>query len=94
MVGYTNCDGVMVAQGLLQNPGMFAGYENTPKQAVKTFVKNSIGYGDSNLFIFHHHLMYMLESQMSASEKKHFNQLGSIPTIIDYLEECYDMDFS
>ncbi|KAJ3371996.1 tRNA-dihydrouridine(20a/20b) synthase [NAD(P)+]-like protein [Kappamyces sp. JEL0680] len=35
MVRHTGAKGVMVAQGLLENPALFAGYEHTPLECVK-----------------------------------------------------------
>ena len=89
----TGANGVMVAQGILANPALFSKvHQETPLEAVKKFVELSVGYG-SNHFIMHHHLMYMLESQMNRSQKKHFNSLYSIPAIIDYLSENYQIEF-
>ncbi|OZJ05204.1 hypothetical protein BZG36_02460 [Bifiguratus adelaidae] len=81
----TGVDGVMAARGLLQNPALFAGYEHTPWDAVEKYVRYALGYG-TNQFIFHHHLMYMLETQMSKAEQKTFNILTSTPAILDHLE--------
>ncbi|KAJ3279677.1 tRNA-dihydrouridine(20a/20b) synthase [NAD(P)+]-like protein [Borealophlyctis nickersoniae] len=91
-VEYTGVDGVMSARGLLENPALFSGYDSTPLECVKKYVKLGVGYGSSS-FIFHHHLMFMLESSMSRAEKKHFNCLTSIPAIVDYLENHYGLDF-
>lgn len=92
MVSLTNVDGVMAARGLLQNPAMFQGLQHTPLQCLREFIKLGVGTG-MNHFIFHHHLMYMTESIMSKQEKKSFNVLTSIPSVLDWLEEHYGMDF-
>lgn len=34
----TNCDGIMVANGLLENPALFAGYNSTPLDCVKNWL--------------------------------------------------------
>jgi tRNA-dihydrouridine synthase 4 len=34
----TKVDGVMAARGILQNPAMYSGYENTPLQCVQDWV--------------------------------------------------------
>ncbi|CAG8681822.1 20565_t:CDS:2 [Rhizophagus irregularis] len=86
----TGVNGVMSARGLLNNPALFAGYDFTPWDCIENFVRLSIAYG-TNHFIFHHHLMYMLEDVMSNAEKKSFNTLTSIPAIIDHLEEHYGL---
>ncbi|KAJ3260639.1 tRNA-dihydrouridine(20a/20b) synthase [NAD(P)+]-like protein [Boothiomyces macroporosus] len=88
MMEYTKADGVMVATGLLQNPALFSGYDYTPIECVEKFINYSVGYG-SNHFIFHHHLMFMLENVMSRAEKQNFNALYSIPGVIDYLKDHY-----
>ena len=69
---------------------MFAGYDKTPVECVVNYIHRAIGYG-TNHFIFHHHLMYMLDSVMTKMEKKHFNTLCSIPAILEYLQEHYNI---
>jgi hypothetical protein len=89
---YTKTDGVMVAQGLLNNPALFGGYKSTPFECVQKFVKESLEVG-TNHFVFHHHLMFMLSDSMSKAEKKNFNTIYTIPGILDFLEENYGMEF-
>lgn len=88
VVENTNVDGVMCARGLLENPAMFSGYVTTPVECLQKYVRNALELGTTH-FIFHHHLIYMLEKSMSKAEKKAFNVLSSIPAVLDYLEEHY-----
>ncbi|ORZ00254.1 hypothetical protein BCR43DRAFT_484903 [Syncephalastrum racemosum] len=89
----TGVNGVMSARGLLQNPALFAGYEQTPWECIEDYVRLALGYG-TNTFIFHHHLMFMFEDIMSKAEKKSFNTLSSIPAILDHLESRWGLDVS
>jgi tRNA-dihydrouridine synthase 4 len=91
-IATTKTNGVMVAQGLLENPALFDGYEHTPVDAIKSYVTKAITLG-TNHFIFHHHIMFMCDKIMSKQEKKNFNCLYSIPAILDYLEEHYGINF-
>jgi tRNA-dihydrouridine synthase 4 len=88
VVARTGTKGVMVAQGLLENPALFAGYSHTPLEAVKSYAQKAIEYG-TNHFVFHHHMMYMLDPSMSKQEKKQFHSLYSIPAVLDYLQDHY-----
>ncbi|XP_053109018.1 tRNA-dihydrouridine(20a/20b) synthase [NAD(P)+]-like isoform X3 [Hemicordylus capensis] len=84
----TGTDGVMVARGLLANPAMFAGYEETPLKCVQDWVDIALEHG-TPFTCFHHHLMYMLERVTSKQEKKVFNVLSSTSAVLDYLRENY-----
>ncbi|KAM4742704.1 tRNA-dihydrouridine(20a/20b) synthase [NAD(P)+]-like [Anableps anableps] len=84
----TGVDGVMAARGLLANPAMFAGYEDTPLQCVWDWVDISIEQG-TPFTCFHHHLIYMLERVSSQPERKVFNSLSSTSAVIDYLQNTY-----
>ncbi|KAE8295375.1 tRNA-dihydrouridine(20a/20b) synthase [NAD(P)+]-like [Larimichthys crocea] len=58
----TGVDGVMAARGLLANPAMFTGYEDTPLECIWDWVDISLEQG-TPFTCFHHHLIYMLERQ-------------------------------
>jgi len=82
----TGVNGVMSARGILQNPALFAGFPVTPKKVVTDWLDISLSYGLSFLKI-HQHLMFMLYSVHTPSEKQEFNNLKSIPAILDYLSK-------
>lgn len=84
----TGVDGVMVARGLLANPAMFAGYEDTPLKCIWDWVDISIEQG-TPFTCFHRHLIYMLERVSSQPERKVFNSLSSTSAVIDYLQNTY-----
>lgn len=84
----TGVDGVMAARGLLANPAMFAGYEDTPLECIWDWVDISIEHG-TPFTCFHHHLIYMLERVSSQPERKVFNSLSSTSAVIDYLQNTY-----
>ncbi|GJJ67862.1 tRNA-dihydrouridine synthase 4 [Entomortierella parvispora] len=93
IVAATGVDGTMSARGILENPALYAGYEITPWECIEDYVDLALSYG-TNAFIFHHHLMYMFERTMSNAERRTFNSLSSVPSIVDYLEENYGLDIS
>jgi len=84
--------GVMSARGLQENPALFAGYERIPLSGIERFVNLSAQNGF--LFpLFHRHLADMLGAWFSSrEEKKFFNMLSSAPSVIDFLEETYQLN--
>ncbi|KAM4746854.1 tRNA-dihydrouridine(20a/20b) synthase [NAD(P)+]-like [Rhinophrynus dorsalis] len=84
----TGADGVMAARGLLANPAMFAGYEETPLACVQDWVDIALEHG-TPFTCFHHHLMYMMERITSKQEKRVFNVLSSTSAVLDYLRDHY-----
>ncbi|NWI96660.1 DUS4L synthase, partial [Pitta sordida] len=84
----TEADGIMVARGLLANPAMFAGYEETPFKCIWDWVDIALEHG-TPFTCFHHHLMYMMERITSKQEKKVFNILSSTSAVLDYLNDHY-----
>lgn len=88
----TGVKGVMCARGMLQNPAMFAGFEDTPLQCIQDWVKISMRLGCPHSQ-FHHHLMYMCEKFMSRAERRIFNTMTSTTAVIDYLEQNYGITY-
>lgn len=78
----TGVHGVMSARGLLENPALFAGYENTPQECLKRFIEYSLEYGTSGT-IFQHHLAKMIGNGDKMIQSVLSN--ASIPTLLDYL---------
>lgn len=83
----TKVDGVMTARALLENPALFAGYDQTPWECIEKFIRYSLEYGTQSS-IFHHHLAKMTTSILSPSNHRMLNSLtnASIPAILDFLQ--------
>lgn len=92
VVDITGVDGVMAAQGLLNNPAMYAGYDVTPRECVQDWLDISLSLGISPT-TFHRHLVHMLEKWHGKPEKKSFNNLQSIPAVLDFLEKYHGIRY-
>ncbi|XP_052781231.1 tRNA-dihydrouridine(20a/20b) synthase [NAD(P)+]-like [Mya arenaria] len=86
----TGAKGAMCARGILANPAMFVGYDNTPLECIKDWIHIAMEYG-TPFSAFHHHVMYMCERIMSKSERRIFNSLPSTAAVLDYLSDNYDI---
>ncbi|CDS02003.1 related to tRNA dihydrouridine synthase [Sporisorium scitamineum] len=83
----TGCRGAMSARGLLANPALFSGYDQTPSEAVGLFHNLATTWGLHTALI-QRHLAYMLEgSFQSRVEAIHFNSLSGAAAMTDYLAE-------
>jgi len=88
----TNVDGVMAAQGLLDNPAMYAGYSVTPKHCVEDYMDIAFQLG-TPFVTFHHHLIFMTERWHSKAERRVFNNLSSTAAVVDYLDRFFDIRY-
>ncbi len=86
MCAETKVNGVMCARGLLANPAMFAGYENTPIECIRDWIDISMKNG-TTFHYFHQVLSQMLTNVLSKSGRRYFNTLISTTAVIDYLNE-------
>ncbi|XP_786210.2 tRNA-dihydrouridine(20a/20b) synthase [NAD(P)+]-like [Strongylocentrotus purpuratus] len=93
IVEQTGVDGVMSARGILRNPAMYAGYDDTPFQCIQDWVDIGLSLG-TNLTYFHHHLMQMLDQYLPGSEKVNFNSLTSTTAVLDYLETNFGIGWN
>jgi len=87
----TGASGVMVARGLLANPAMMAGYEETPAECIARWVRLATDTG-TPFSAFHHHLIFMCEKVMSRPDRRVFNALTSTAAVIDFLRENCGID--
>ncbi|XP_071082528.1 tRNA-dihydrouridine(20a/20b) synthase [NAD(P)+]-like [Haliotis cracherodii] len=86
----TGVDGVMSARGMLSNPAMYAGHKETPLQCVREWVDLGLSLG-APFSNFHHHLMYMLEQNLCRAERRYFNSLTSMSSVLDFLNTNYSV---
>ena len=82
----TGCGGVMVARGLLANPGLFDGRLEGDKEVLTRWTELGIGLGIP-FSSFHKHLMFMLENISPKTEKRVFNGLQSTAQSYFWLKE-------
>lgn len=84
---HTGCRGAMSARGLLANPALFSGYDQTPDEAVELFHSLATSWGLHTALI-HRHLAYMLEASFqSRAEAVYFNSLSGAAALTDYLAD-------
>ncbi|CAI5445274.1 unnamed protein product [Caenorhabditis angaria] len=81
----TGVDGIMVANGLLNNPALFAGFEYTPRDCVENFMRLSKVHG-LDWLLYHQHLQYMLRPVLTPSQRRIFNELNGRLSIDSFLK--------
>jgi len=82
----TGAQGVMVARGLLHNPGLFAGRLEGDKEILTRWTELAIGLGIP-FTSFHKHIMFMMENVTMKAEKRMFNGLQSTVQTFNWLRE-------
>ncbi|KAI8458750.1 tRNA-dihydrouridine synthase [Phakopsora pachyrhizi] len=89
---YCGLNAVMSARGLQENPALFDGHPRIPLDGLKRFMISSAETG--LIFpIYHRHLSDMLSLWFSSKEeKKYFNMLSSYSSVLDFLEETFDIN--
>lgn len=83
----TGVDGVMSARGLLANPALFAGHNETPLECLQEFVDLALTVGGISTRCFHQHIAMMLYDAMSRYDRNEYNALKSVPSVLDWLHD-------
>lgn len=80
----------MSARGILQNPGLFAGFERTPVSCVEDWLALAMESGMP--FVgFHHHLMFMLEKILDKAHRRTFNSLKDTHSVVKFLCDYFNI---
>lgn len=83
----TGADGIMSAQGLLENPALFSGSSCT-WPVVQEFLELGLSYpGALTTPIFMRHLFWMTEKLLQPWERKLFHSLSTICAAVDFMRE-------
>jgi tRNA-dihydrouridine synthase 4 len=82
----TGVDGIMSARGILENPALYLGYPSTPMKVITEFIDIALNTSLSS-HLLHQHLVYMLYRHHKRIDKAQFNNIKSIPGILNFLEE-------
>lgn len=88
----TKCDGFMSARGILSNPTLFAGFDDTPIDCVQDWLDISQQQQHNMTFQnFHHHLCFMMENMLNRKEKSKFNEFTKKQQCVEFLKEKFSL---
>lgn len=83
----TGALGVMAARGLMENPAMFAGYDTTPEDCIREFMRHVVEAPIHFALILHHvHEMMSKMPGMTKREKRKLMDCQDMLDLMDYLE--------
>lgn len=86
----TGCDGVMSARGILSNPGLYAGHQQTELQVVQDWIDVCESVGDEITFqCFHHHLTFMMDKMIRKKQRVDFNSFTTKQQVFDFLKDHF-----
>lgn len=86
----TNCEGIMVANGILTNPALFTGATETPQSCIQDWL-NITAAIPTNFTTVHHHLVFMLEKILSRKEKQIFNSIQNNDAMHEFIKSNYNI---
>lgn len=86
----SKCEGVMSARGILTNPALFSGQSVTPLACLQDWLDITSTI-PTEFQCFHHHLVFMLEKVLPKKERLLFNNLQSRSSVLEFLENHYDV---
>lgn len=86
----TDADGVMSARGLLENPALFAGYDETPLEAVAQFVSYAASTGLRHELVVHH-LGEMIGKMTTKRERSGLAQCNDMVDVVDWLDSRWEI---
>uniref|UniRef100_A0A0K0FM69 tRNA-dihydrouridine synthase n=1 Tax=Strongyloides venezuelensis TaxID=75913 RepID=A0A0K0FM69_STRVS len=80
----TKADGIMVANGLLENPAIFCKQTYPSLDCIKDFMELESRHG--LIFdLYHQHLIFMMRHMMPKAERLYFNELRDIVSVKSFL---------
>lgn len=89
----TRCDGIMSARGILSNPGLYAGHQQTELQVVQDWVDLCEAVGDDITFqCFHHHLTFMMDKMIRKKARVDFNNFTTKQQVLAFLCEHFAVE--
>ncbi|CEF63685.1 tRNA-dihydrouridine(20a/20b) synthase [NAD(P)+]-like [Strongyloides ratti] len=80
----TKADGIMVANGLLENPALFSKQKYPSLECIKDFMELESKHG-LIYDLYHQHLIFMMRHMMSKAERLHFNELRDVVSLKSFL---------
>ncbi|KAI9730808.1 MAG: hypothetical protein M1834_005526 [Cirrosporium novae-zelandiae] len=86
IAGCTGVDGVMSARGLQENPALFAGFEKTPREAVRRFVELAVRF-PIPFALVKQHVWDMTIGVLEKAERKEILDVVDMLELVDWVEE-------
>lgn len=88
----TKCNGMMSARGVLKNPALFDGHDETPLSCVQDWIDIHEQQQEKMTFQnFHHHLSFMTESLVSRADRIRFNDLTKKHQCLEFVKEMFSI---
>lgn len=92
IVEKTGADGVMAARGLLENPAMFAGFDDTPAACVRKFIGHVVRCPIPFPLVLHHiSEMTVRMENMGKREKKRLMECQDLVDLMDFVESKWGL---
>ncbi|KAF2208123.1 hypothetical protein CERZMDRAFT_49920, partial [Cercospora zeae-maydis SCOH1-5] len=88
----TEADGVMAARGILENPAMFAGYDQVPARCVQDFLRWAVRCPIPFALVLHHvsDMTSRLEG-FTKKEKRRLMECRDLLDLIDFVEDKWGL---